>query len=280
MDLDAFALTCFIKVAEHKNFTKAAESVGRTQSAVSQQIAKLEALLGKKLLLRGQTVSLTQDGELLLSYSRKIISLYHEVIDRFKEPELEGELRFGLPEDFATVFLSEVLVDFTRIHPRILLNVECDLTLNLFNRFKKNEFDLVLVKMNRPEEFPNGIEVWSESLKWVGDSRLVARDEEIPLVLSAAPCVYRASAIEALESIGRRWRLVFTGSSYTATIAAVKAGMGITVTSKTLIPKGLETINFPALPKLTDTHVSLLKHQFHKPAVSTLEKFVVEKLKR
>lgn len=280
MDLEAFALKCFIKVAENKSFTKAAESIGRTQSAISQQMTKLEALLGKKLIVRGKRISLTPDGELLLSYSRKLFSLYNEVIDRFKEPELEGELRFGLPEDFATVFLSEVLVDFTRIHPRILLNVECDLTLNLFNRFKKKELDLVLVKMNRPEEFPNGIEVWSECLQWIGDPRLVDVKEEIPLVLSAAPCVYRASAIEALENIGRRWRLVFTGSSYTATIAAVKAGMGITVMPNTLIPKGVETIDFPTLPQLTDTHVSLLKHQIDEPAVNTLENFVVEKLKR
>ena len=279
MHLDAFALNCFIKAAENKSFTKAAQSIGRTQSAVSQQIAKLEALLGKELLVRGQTVRLTEDGEILLNYAKKIFSLYNEVVDRFKEPELEGELRFGLPEDFATVFLSEVLVDFTRIHPRILLNVECDLTLNLFSRFKKKEFDLVLVKMNRPEEFPNGIEVWSESLKWVGDSELIEREREIPLVLSAAPCVYRSSAIEALENIGRRWRLVFTGSSYTATIAAVKAGMGITVMPHTLIPKGVETIDFPVLPQLTDTHVSLLKH-LDKPPINTLEKFVVEKLKR
>ena len=280
MDLDAFSLKCFIKVAENKSFTKAAEAVGRTQSAVSQQITKLEALLGKKLIVRSQTIRLTQEGELLLRYARKIFCLYNEVMDRFKEPELEGELRFGLPEDFATVFLSEVLVDFTRIHPRILLNVECDLTLNLFHRFKKKEFDLVLVKMNRPDEFPNGIEVWSESLKWVGDAKLLDASKEVPLVLSAAPCVYRASAIEALENIGRRWRLVFTGSSYTATIAAVKAGMGITVMPNTLIPKGLETINFPVLPQLTDTHVSLLKHQLDNPAVNTLEKFVVEKLQR
>lgn len=280
MDLDAFSLKCFIKIAETKSFTKAAKHVGRTQSAISQQIAKLEALLGKELLVRGKMVTLTQDGEILLSYARKIFILQSEVIDRFREPELEGELRFGLPEDFATVFLSDVLVDFTCIHPRILLNVECDLTLNLFSRFKKNDFDLVLVKMNRPEEFPNGIEVWSESLNWVGDPRLIDSNKPVPLVLSSAPCVYRAAAIEALEKAGRAWRLVFTGSSYAGTIAAVKAGMGITVMPHTMIPKGLETVGFPLLPQLIDTHVSLLKHQSDQPAVNTLEKFVIEKLKR
>ncbi len=278
MDLDSFALKCFIKVAENKNFTKAAQYIGRTQSAVSQQIAKLEAMLGKKLITRGQKISLTQEGELLLSYARKIFSLCNEVVDRFREPELEGELRFGLPEDFATVFLSEVLVDFTRIHPRVLLHVECDLTLNLFRRFKKKEFDLVLVKMSRPEEFPNGIEVWSESLKWVGDSRLIENNTQIPLVLSPAPCVYRASAIKALENVGRRWRLVFTSSSRAGTIAAVKAGMGITVMPHAMVPKDLEVIELPTLPKLRDTHVSLLKHQLENPGVNTLEKFVIEKL--
>lgn len=68
-------------------------------------------------------------------------------------------MRFGVPENFASVYFSEVLADFCRIHPCILLNIVCDLTLNLFDRFKKKEFDLVLVKMNRPEDFPNGLDV-------------------------------------------------------------------------------------------------------------------------
>jgi len=200
-------------------------------------------------------------------------------MDRFKEPELEGEVRFGLPENFASVYLSEVLADFSRIHPRILLNIECDLTINLFEKFRQKEIDIVLVKMNRPEDFPNGVDVWSEPLKWVGDSSLIYQNKPVPLVLSPQPCVYRDSAIKTLEKAGRSWRLVFSSASYTSAVAAVKAGMGITVMPHTMIPKDLHAVEAKVLPDLPNTHVSLLKHRVDNAAINTLEEFVLRKLK-
>ena len=155
----------------------AAKKVGRTQSAISQQIFKLENLLGKTLLLRDKNIKLTVEGEIFLSYAKQIFSLHCEMMDRFKNPELEGEVSFGLPENFASVFLTDILTEFSRIHPRILLKIECDLTLNLFDRFKQKEFDLVLVKMNRPEDFPNGVDVLSEPLKWIGSTEIVNNDK-------------------------------------------------------------------------------------------------------
>lgn len=279
MNIDTITLHCFIAVAETGSFTKAAERVGRTQSAVSQQINKLENMLNKPLLVRGKTFALTPEGDIFLSYARQIFALHRETIDRFKEPELEGEVRFGLPENFASVYLSEVLADFSRIHPRILLNIECDMTLNLFDRFKKQEFDIVLVKMNRPEDFPNGLDVWSEPLKWVGDASLIHDNKPVPLVLSPQPCVYRASALKTLEKAGRAWRLVFSSSSYTSAVAAVKAGMGITVMPHTMIPHELQAVESISLPNLPDTHVSLLKHNADNAAINTLEEFVLRKLK-
>lgn len=279
MSLDTITLQCFIAVAETASFTKAADRVGRTQSAISQQIDKLEKMLNKRLLIRGKTFALTPEGDIFLSYARQIFALHREAMDRFKEPELEGEVRFGLPENFASVYLSEVLADFSRIHPRILLNIECDLTLNLFERFKKKEFDIVLVKMNRPEDFPNGVDVWSEPLKWVGDSSLICNNKPVPLVLSPQPCVYRASAIKTLEQAGRSWRLVFSSTSYTSAVAAVKAGMGITVMPHTMIPNELQPVEPRVLPNLPDTHVSLLKHKADNSVINTLELFVLRKLK-
>lgn len=279
MNIDTLTLQCFIAVAETGSFTKAATRVGRTQSAVSQQITKIETLVGKPLLIRGKTLSMTAEGDIFLGYARQIFALHREVMDRFREPELEGEVRFGLPEDFASVYLSDVLADFSRIHPRIMLNIECDLTLNLFSRFKQNEFDLVLVKMDRPEDFPNGLDVWSEPLRWVGDANLIDSKKPVPLVLSPQPCVYRASATKALENAGRSWRLVFSSHSYAGTIAAVKAGMGISVMPYTMIPEGLHAIESHLMPKLADTHVSLLKHRADSAAVNTLEDFVLRKFK-
>lgn len=280
MNIDTIALQCFIAVAETGSFTKAAERVYRTQSAISQQMNKLEKLLGGKPLLvrsKAKIFNLTPEGEIFLRYARQIFALHREVIDRLKQPELEGEVRFGLPEDFASVYLPEVLTDFSRIHPRILLNIQCDLTLNLLNRFKKKEFDLVLIKMNRPEDFPNGLDVWSEPLKWVGDSTLIDAKKPVPLVLSPQPCVYRASAIKALEQAGRSWRLVFSSPSFAGAVAAVKAGMGITVMPHTMLPHELHTVDASLLPKLDDTHVSLLKHQANDVVINMLEKFVLQK---
>ena len=279
MAFDAITAHCFIAVAETGSFTKAAERVGRSQSAVSQQVAKLEHLLGKELLVRGKTIELTREGQIFLRYARQIFALQREAIDRLREPELKGEVRFGLPEDFASVFLSDVLVEFGRIHPRVLLNIECDLTLNLFERFKRKEFDLVLVKMSRPEDFPNGHEVWSESLEWVGDPELAELDGPVPLVLSPEPCVYRARALHALTRAKRPWRLAFSSTSYAGTLAAVKAGLGITVLPGLMIPKGFPMLEPNALPSLTDTHISLLKHDADNAAVGAFEQFVLDRLK-
>ena len=279
MNIDTIGLQCFIAVAETSSFTRAAERVGRTQSAISQQISKMENLLGKVLLVRGKAFTLTPEGEIFLGYARRIFALHREALDRFKEPELEGEVRFGLPENFASVYLSEILADFLRIHPRILLNIECDLTLTLFERFKKKEFDLVLVKMNRPEDFPNGLDVWSEPLKWVGDLSLIDPAKPVPLILAPQPCVYRASAVKSLERASRSWRLVFSSPSYAGAVAAVRAGMGISVMPQTMIPDDLQAIDSAVLPKLADTHISLIKHVANNAAVNTLEEFVLRRLK-
>lgn len=282
MYLDTITLQCFTSVAETGSFTRAAERIGRTQSAVSQQIAKLENWLDKPLFYRGKTLELTNAGELFQSYAKRILALHLEAIDRFSEPELEGEVRFGLPEDFATVFLADILADFSHLHPRILLHIECDLTLNLFDRFKKNEFDIVLVKMSLPQDFPNGHDVWTEKLEWVGDAQfleeMIAHNKPIPLVLAPQPCVYRNRAITALEDAGLAWKIVFSSPSYSGTLAAVTAGLGITVLPRKMIPHNLHAIKSATLPNLSDTHISLLKQNDANAAINSLETFVFKKL--
>lgn len=125
--------------------------------------------------------------------------MYREALERFRDPELECEICFGLAKNFASKYLYEVLADFLRIYLRILLNIECDFTLNLFEKFKNKIFDIVLVKMNCPEDFQNGVDVWSETLKWVSYINLLSPNKAIPLVLSTQPCVYLRAAIDALE---------------------------------------------------------------------------------
>ncbi len=282
--MDIFSLECFIAVSESGSFTKAAARVNRTQSAVTQQVGSLEKKLGTSLFRRGKSVSLTFEGEILLPYAIRIYGLYREILDRFNHPELDGEVRIGVPEDFATLFLAEVLVEFNRFHPRIFLNVECDLTLNLLSRFKSGMLDLAVVKMSSPEEFPQGVKIWKEPLTWVckeGATDFVKQNRPLPLVLSPDPCVYRAKALSALESAKIPWRIVYTSPSYTGVVAAVKANMGITVFPFTMIPDHLEKVSGSFLPQLPDIHVSLLKNVKEQTlAIESLIEFLVKKLYR
>lgn len=280
MMLDKLTLQCFLEAADLRSFTKAARRVGRSQSAVSQQIAKLEEHLGRPLFTRGKVLALTDDGQMFLSYARRIHALHREALDRFREPELAGEVRFGLPEDFAAVYLSDVLAEFTRSHPLIMLSIECDLTLNLYQRFREGAFDIVLVKMNRPEDFPNGTDVFSEPLAWVGDESLARAEGNLPLVMAPQPCVYRAAALAALESAGRPWRQTLTSPSHAGTLAAVRAGLGLTVLPRPMIPPNLSAVPAPLVPPLGHIHVSMLKHRSDDAAINSLEDFVLEKLKR
>jgi DNA-binding transcriptional LysR family regulator len=282
MSIDTVTLQCFLAVADTGSFTKAADRIGRTQSAISQQIAKLERITEKSLINRGKALSLTTDGELFLGYARKIFELHREALDRFKEPELEGEIRFGLPEDFATMILSDVLVDFSRLHPRVILNVECDLTLNILNRFTQGKSDLVLLKTHQPETLPKALNIWSEPVEWIGKSDFfssINKNSIIPLVLSPHPCVYRENVIQTLEKSGIRWQLVYSSPSYAGRMAAVKAGLGISAIQRTMIPSYLESIEHSILPKLNNIHISLLKKEGASKTIESLEYFLLKRLR-
>lgn len=280
--MDIFSLECFLAVIEFGSFTKAAAKMGRTQSALTQQISNLEKKFGATLIDR-KKIGLTNEGELFIPYALKILTTYQEVIDRFKNPELNGEVHVGIPEDFAAQFLADVLADFNRIHPRIFLNVECGLSLNLYEKFKSKLLDLVLVKMTSPEDFPFGVEIWAEPLVWVCKEGMTLKKDlstPVPLILAPEPCVYRSRAIAALEQSGIQWRIMYTSPSYAATIAAVNANMGVTVLPITMIPEKLERLdNF--LPELPDIHVSLLKQKSKdSPPIGSLYEFLLKKLKQ
>jgi DNA-binding transcriptional LysR family regulator len=282
MNLDNSNLLCFIALAESRSFTKAAQQVGLSQPAVSQQIAKLEEALGKTLIKRGGNLTLTNDGKIFFEYARRIVALHNEVLDKFKSPDLHGLLHFGLPEAFATMFLSDILIEFRRLHPLVTLMVECDLTRHLLERYKKGEFELVLAKSTVLDDFPHGVEIFSEKLVWVGKKQLLTLEENnlepLSLVLSPEPCVYRTRALQGLDNINEKWRIAFCSHNYGALLAAVRAGMGITVLPKHLIPNDLDIYHSARLPELEDTHVSLLAHDKHNTVINTFEKFVLSKL--
>jgi DNA-binding transcriptional LysR family regulator len=275
---DTLLLKSFIKLAETGNFTHAAEAVGRTQSALSQQIKKLEENVGCVLFRRGKrALTLTESGELFLGYAKHMMQLHLEVYSRLREPDIEGEIRLGTPEDFATHYLPNVLASFRAHHPRVQLNVACDLTLNLIAGFERGEYDMILVKRD-PARVKGGTKVWREPLVWAAGKRYQP-ETPLSLVLSPQPCIYRARALAALDRAKKPWRIAYTSPSLSGTLAAVKAGMGITVLPANMIPVGIQPIRGEIkLPALADAEIALVKRDDLSKASRMLAEHIIQQL--
>ena len=276
--VDTMQLKSFVAIAETGTFGQAAATVNRTQSALSLQIKKLEDQLGCELFDRsGRRVVLTPQGEIFLGYARRIIQLQWEAYSRIREPDVEGEIRFGTPEDFATHYLPDVLSSFRQHHPRVQLNVSCDLTLNLVDRFHRGDFDVILAKRD-PQRVKGGTKVWREPLVWASADgyRL---EEPLSLVLSPQPCIYRERALAALDRAKRSWHISYTSPSLAGTIAAVKAGLGITVLPEHMIPAGIHAMrNESRMPQLADAEIALMKKEELSKAAEMFAEHIVASL--
>lgn len=280
-DLDL--LRTFVAIAEGGSFTRAADRLGRTQSTVSLQVKRLEDGLGKRLFLRdGRGVALSPEGEILLTFARRLLATAGEAYAVLSEPELRGAVRLGTPEDFATTHLPDVLWRFSRAHPQVALEVRCDFTANLLEDFERGAFDLVLCK-REPQGSANGIAVWRDALVWVAAERLVIDPAEpLPLVLAPAPDLHRRRALEALDAAGRRWRIAYTSPSLAGLRAAVSAGLGVSILSRDMLAPGFHIVGTDGgLPRLADMEIALLRRpEPLPPAVERLAEHMVRSLER
>ncbi|NJN45429.1 MAG: LysR family transcriptional regulator [Candidatus Competibacteraceae bacterium] len=292
-DIDTSLLRTFVVLAETRSFTKTAERIGRTQSATSMQIRKLEDLIGAPLFKRdNRNVEVTAAGERLLGNARHIVGLCEALLLRFRETEVEGEVRFGAPEDYTTHYLPDILADFMASHPRIMLNVNCDLTLKLIEGFEAGDYDMVVIKQEPGKIYPHAEPLWRERLVWVGSTgtfegvrhfETIRRDfqqihQPLPLVLAPAPCVYRRRALETLDAVGMPWKVVYTSPSLAGTTAAVKAGLGITVLPRNMVPDSLTPYEAEQhWPLINDAEICLLSAgSTATPATRTLATFIRE----
>ncbi|XKH34001.1 LysR family transcriptional regulator [Azospirillum doebereinerae] len=197
-DLDIDALRAFVTVAEAGGFTAAAERLGRTQSAISVKIKKLEDTLGRRLFERtSRSLSVTHDGELLLGYARRLLELNDETVRRFAEPAAEGELRLGVAEYFLSDHLPRVLTQFAKIYPRLHIDVRVGLCGDLVGGLDSGELDLVISRRDPGETRGRGI--WREPMRWVAAPTLeLAPDAPLPFCALPAPCVFRNRGLAAL----------------------------------------------------------------------------------
>jgi len=199
--LDLDLLRAFVAVARAGSFTRAGDTLFRSQSAISLQIRKLEQILGERLFRRtARSVTLTPAGERLMSYAERMLSLHDEALSAFREAEVSGLVRLGTPEDFATAHLPGVLARFAEAHPGLQLEVTCDLTLNLMELFHAGRLDVALVK-REPSAAVEGQRVWSEPLVWVGadDSAFEAQHGGLSGGARHGAAVYRVRGMADLR---------------------------------------------------------------------------------
>jgi DNA-binding transcriptional LysR family regulator len=270
--LDIELLRSFVSVVDAGGFTRAGERVHRTQSTVSQQIKRLEDSVGRPLLVRnGKRATLTEEGERLLSYARRILMLEAEARDIVSRPVDDGVLRLGIPEDFAANRLTELVSNFARARPGLRLNVRSGLSVLLQQLLERGELDLALLK--REAGTPGGIAAWPENLHWV-TSRQRAIDlntDPVPIAAGEQGCLYRNRMIHALESAGRPWRIAFWSPNLSGIQAAVSAGLGLS-----LLPEGAilsdQKIVEPArgFPTITNTEIALVAAANATPATLRL----------
>jgi DNA-binding transcriptional LysR family regulator len=273
-DLDTALLRTFTILAETGSFSRTAELIGRTQSAVSSQVRKLEEQLGVTLFIRTtRSVGLTAEAEALRGPALDVLRLCDSLKARAGTGELSGEVRFGAPEDFASAWLPDVLAGFARTHPGVRLHVECDLTRHLVRRFEDGALDVLIVKQKPGAHHPSAHLLWQERLVWAAQAGWQPPTGAIlPLVLSPAPCVYRARAASALDSAGLRWRDAYTSPSFAGMVAAVRAGLGVAVMPESSLPDGL--VAQTSLPALEPADLAMIESPAAGPAARALAEHV------
>ncbi|HLQ20371.1 MAG TPA: LysR substrate-binding domain-containing protein [Tabrizicola sp.] len=277
-DLDTGLLRTFVVLAETLSFGRTGARVGRSQSAVSGQIARLEEVLGVRLLARDtRNVALTAEGEQALGVARAILAEADALIERFRGGQVAGEVRFGSPEDFASAYLPGLLADFTSAHPEVELHVTCQLTLPLYEDWQTGGLDVIVVKQDPRRPFPGSEPLWREPVVWAAREGFAWRGP-VPLVLSPAPCVYRARATAALDARGKSWTVAFTSPSFAGAVAAVRAGLGVMPLPEGMRPDGLGDV--PGLPAMAEAELALLVRPKAGVAARALAAFVAGRVRR
>ncbi|WP_019142378.1 LysR substrate-binding domain-containing protein [Noviherbaspirillum massiliense] len=260
INFDLDAMRTFSAGVELGSFAKAADRLGRSTSAVSAQLKKLEEQAGTAIVRKsGRGLMLTDAGELLLSYARRILELNDEACMALGGAGLEGRVRLGLQEDFGEQLLSEMLGRFARTHPSVRIEARVARNAELISQVQAAHLDLALA-WNAGSGTPHMETIGTYALQWIGPAdrsllRWQEKREPIPLVAFDAPCVMRTFATEALDHAGIPWRLVFTSPSLGGVWAAVAAGLGVTVRSRFGMTASLRVmadgeLGLPPLPSM------------------------------
>jgi DNA-binding transcriptional LysR family regulator len=278
-NLDVDLLKTFAVLAETGNFTRTAEEVGRTQSAVSMQVKRLEELVGKPLLTReGRSNTLTADGQMLLDYARRMIQLNDEAMTVFTRPEVSGHVRLGTPDDYADRILPDVLARFARTNCKVQVDVDCGTSKGMIEKMKNGDLDLALITCEA--DTANVQVVRTERLLWVTSAKhSVHRADVLPVAFSQYGCAWRQMAIEALEGMGREYRVAYASANSSAINAAVLAGLAVAAIPEICMRPGMRVLGeADGFPPLGLFDIGLIRSAKSNKAVDSLAAHIADAL--
>jgi DNA-binding transcriptional LysR family regulator len=279
-NLDMDVMRTFLATQQLGSLNRAAERVSRSQSAVSQQLRRLEEQVGHPLFRKqGRGLVLTEVGELLLSYASRILDLNDEAIAAVRGASVEGMVRFGLPGDFAETWLPVALGRFKRTHPAVRIEVAVERNGLLLERLDRGELDLVLAMGHEARSDAEHLATLPMAWIGAGEASYVSRPGvPLDLALYNPPCFFRRAGVEALDGANISWRAAFITASLQSLWAGVSAGLGITLRTAAGMPSFLRRLDekdgLPPLPA-----VELCLHAGHRvlsPALIQLKHSVIE----
>lgn len=253
MELSIDLLKTFVAIIDSGGFTSAADVVHRTQSAISMQVKRLEETIGQPLFERtGRSFNLTAQGEALVPYARRMLKLHEETVTAMVRPEMVGEVRLGTPDDYALRYLPAILAQFATAYPKVQVTVRCEPSTMLAPALDRGELDLTLLTGDLYRDRSELVR--RDPTHWITSGRHTVHEEDpLPLAVFQCDCVFRDWAFESLNGIGRSYRIAYQSASTAGILAAVSAGLAVTVLAASVVPDDLKVLGeadgFPELPE-------------------------------
>lgn len=250
--LDPDLLRTFLAFADGGSLARAASIVGRSPSAVTAQMQRLEALVGEPLLApSGRGRALTPMGEELVGHARRILTAHQEAWLGLKGVKAAGRIALGCTQDFTDGALSDLLRAFARTHRCVRLDLRIGRSHELASAFEQGAIDILIAM--RQSAHADEVTVLREPMVWLGAALgLAAADDEVPLALLDPPCGFRNAALAALDAAGRRYRIAASSPSLAGLLAAVRGGIAVTPRTPRSVQPGIgvapEALKLPALP--------------------------------
>ena len=282
-NFDMDALRAMVVGTELKSFARAASQLGRSQSAVSMQLKKLEEQAGRPLFRRrGRGLVPTEAGDALLAYARRIVALNDEAAASLGATTDAASVRMGLPQDFFEDVMPEVIQRFERRRPGVHVEVWAGRNHALEEDVRSGRMDVAIAFFPAGSD-EHGTLIGSVPARWFGTARTTrpASGEPLPLVLYDHPCLFRQAALQILERRKILWRPALTISSLPGIWAALRGGHGISVRAARRVPPGIRDVGARlGLPKLPPVDLRLLAADTLSPAATDLRAILDDVVRR